>query len=111
MAYDEYLAERISQNLKQRKVSFEGKKMFGGISFMINGKMTVGVVKNDLMARIGVDASEIALQKNGCRKMDFTGRPMKGYVFVDPEGIDKDEDLDYYVDLSLAFNKELTKKV
>ncbi len=108
MAYDEFLSERISQNLTQRKIIFEAKKMFGGIVFMINNKMCVGVVKNQLMARIGIKAMEEALEKPGCKVMDFTGRPMKGYVFVSPEGIDLAVDLDYFMALGLAFNKELT---
>ena len=106
MAYDEFLSERISQSLAQRKIIFEAKKMFGGIAFMVNNKMCVGVVKNDLMARVGAEAMEEALVKPGSRIMDFTGRPMKGYVFVNPEGVDKEIDLDFFVALSLAFNKE-----
>ena len=107
MAYDEYLPERISQILNQKKIQFEGKKMFGGIAFMINGKMCVGVVKNELMARVGKEKEQEALEHKGCRPMDFTGRPMKGYVFVEPEGIDQDVDLDYFIELGLAFNKTL----
>jgi len=109
MAYDEYLSERISQNLTQRKIFFEGKKMFGGIAFMVNYKMCVGVVKNQLMARVGPSAAEEALKRPCCKIMDFTGRPMKGYVFVLPDGTDNEEDLDYYVDLALVFNEKLVK--
>ena len=108
MAYDTFLSERISNQLKQKGISFEGKKMFGGIAFMIRGKMCVGVVKNELMARVGPKHYEEALAKPGCREMDFTGRPMKGYVFVSSDGIDAEKDLEYYISLSLAFNEELT---
>ena len=62
------------------------------------------------MARIGQDAEEEALKKEGCRKMDFTGRPMKGYVFINEDGVDNEDDLDYFVELSLAFNKTLLDK-
>jgi TfoX/Sxy family transcriptional regulator of competence genes len=104
MAYDEHLAERISGALKQKHVSFEAKNMMGGLCFLINGKMAVGIVKDSLMARIDPALYEKALAKNGCRPMDFTGKPMKGYVFVDPVGIDMDKDLEYWIQLSLDFN-------
>ncbi|MCT4624773.1 MAG: TfoX/Sxy family protein [Schleiferiaceae bacterium] len=108
MAFDEYLGERIAQNLNQRKVLFEEKKMFGGLAFMINGKMCVGIVKNEMMARIGPDAMDEALKMEGCRIMDFTGRPMKGYVFISQDGIDSEENLNYFIELALKFNTELT---
>ncbi len=104
MAYDLYLAERISNLLKQKSVLFEVKKMMGGWCAMVNGKMCIGIVKNQLMARIGPEAYEGALARPFCGEMNFTGRSMKGYVFVEPEGIDSEDDLEYYVDLCLAFN-------
>ncbi len=104
MAYDEFLAERIQLILKEKSVSFEEKKMMGGLTFMVDGKMCVGIVKNNLMARIGPDAYGDALTKTGCKEMNFTGRPMKGYVFIEPEGYDMDEDLEYWIQLALDFN-------
>ena len=104
MAYDEYLAERIQNVLLSRHVIFEAKKMMGGLSFMVNGKMCVGIVRNDLMARIGPDSYGDALGKLGCKEMNFTGRPMKGYVFVEPQGVDMDKDLEYWVQLCLDYN-------
>ena len=104
MAYDEYLAERIQNVLLSKRVKFEAKKMMGGLTFMVDGKMCVGIVKNDLMARIGVDSYNDALKREGCKEMNFTGRPMKGYVFVEPQGVDMDEDLEYWVQLCLDFN-------
>ena len=104
MAFDEYLGERISNYLDERKINFEARKMMGGLCFMVDDKMCVGVVKDTLMARIGEEAYPNAIKKEGCKKMDFTGRPMKGYVFVLSEGIDMEEDLEYYIDLALAFN-------
>lgn len=104
MAYSEQLAERIHEVLDEKKIDFLAKKMMGGLTFMIDSKMCVGVVKETLMARIGVDAYEAALTKKGCLPMDFTGRPMKGYVFIAPDGIDFDEDLEYWIQLALDFN-------
>lgn len=104
MAYDLQLADRISNVLEQKGVLFEVKKMMGGWCAMVDNKMCVGIVKDQLMARIGPEAYEKALTRPYCGEMNFTGRSMKGYVFVEPDGIDAEEDLDYYVDLCLAFN-------
>ncbi len=104
MAYDEYLADRIRQKFRELDVPFEAKKMIGGICFLVNDKMCVGVVKEMLMARIGPDKTGEALARNGCREMDFTHRPMKGFIFVEPEGIDRDRDLEYFISLALEYN-------
>ncbi|MCG8578260.1 MAG: TfoX/Sxy family protein [Flavobacteriales bacterium] len=104
MAFDEYLGERIEGVLTKRKVSFEAKKMMGGLCFMVDDKMCVGVVKDQLMARINPDIYEESLQKEGCNEMNFTGRAMKGYVFLEPTALDNEEDLEYWVDLCLEFN-------
>jgi len=110
MAYDLYTADRIHRSLLERKVDYFAKKMFAGLVFMIDNKMACGVhfdKKKDtdlLMARIGGIASEAALRRDGCHPMDFTGRPMKDFVFVTPDGYDMDEDLDYYIDLCIQFN-------
>ncbi len=106
MAYNEQLADRVRQTLGHQNVQFEEKKMMGGLTFMVKGKMCIGVHEDRLMARIGPDPYEEALKKKGCQKMDFTGREMKGYVFVNPEGTDMDEDLQSWIDLALAFNKQ-----
>ncbi len=104
MAYDEYLAERIGKILSSKKVNFIEKKMMGGLCFMVDDKMCLGVVKDALMARVDPDIYEEALNREGARPMDFTGRPMKGYVFVEPEGVDMEADLESWVDLCLDFN-------
>lgn len=104
MAYDEHLADRIENSLSAKRIHFVAKKMMGALTFMVDDKMCVGVVKDQLMARIDPEFYEEALTKKGAREMDFTKRPMKGYVFVDPEGWDMDEDLDYWIDLCLAYN-------
>ena len=104
MAYNEQLGERIEQILKEKNVSYYTKKMFGGLCVLVDDKMCVGIVKEQLMARIGPDAYEEALKKEHCAEMDFTGRAMKGYVYVDAEGIEMDDDLEYWIDLALAYN-------
>ncbi|MGB5287742.1 MAG: TfoX/Sxy family protein [Ignavibacteriaceae bacterium] len=105
MAYDEILANRIRQILTpKRKV--EEKKMMGGLTFMVNDKMCVGILEDNLMARIDPDIYETVLKKKGCREMDFTGRPMKGFVFIDPDGTKKKKDLDYWLRLALEYNKK-----
>lgn len=85
MAYDEKLAERIRSALKGR-VGVTEKQMFGGIAFLLDGKMFVGIVKGDLMVRVGKQRNAEALKKPHARQMDFTGKPMEGYVFVAPAG-------------------------
>jgi TfoX/Sxy family transcriptional regulator of competence genes len=104
MAYDIYLADRIKAALKENKVAFEEKKMMGGLCFMVDDKMCVGIIKDDLMARIDPDIYEEQLQMKGCKIMDFTGRPMKGYVLVEPEGMDSENELNYWIKLCLDFN-------
>lgn len=105
MAYDEPLANRVRTILKRQK-KVEEKKMMGGLTFMVNGKMCVGVLQDDLMARVDPQVYELALQKKGCREMNFTGKPMKGFVFIGPEGTERKVDLDYWLDLALDFNKK-----
>lgn len=104
MAYDSHLADRIYDSLKTRGVAFHEKKMMGGLIFMVDDKMCLGIVKDHLMARIGPDRYDEALQIKGCKEMDFTGRPMKGYVFIAPEGVDLEEDLEHWVQWALDYN-------
>ena len=104
MAFDELLADRIKSVLNEKNSSFEEKQMMGGLAFMVDSKMCVGVVKNKMMARIDPDIYDDAITKEGCRPMDFTGRPMKGWIFLEPEGIDLDDDLSYWVELALEYN-------
>lgn len=104
MAYSELLADRIKQVLDDKDITYEAKKMMGGLCFMVDDKMLCGIVKEEMMSRIGPDAYEEALTKEGCKEMNFTGRSMKGYVFLEPDAIDMDEDLEYWVQLCLDFN-------
>lgn len=104
MAYDQYLAERVERTLKALHAEFEPKRMFGGVCYMVQDKMCVGVVKNELMARLDPEITVEALQRTGCRLMDFTGKTMKGFVFVNPEGTDREADLESWIRLALDFN-------
>lgn len=104
MAYNEFLADRIRERFQSRKIRYEEKKMMGGLTFMVDGKMCVGIVKEDFMARINPEEHHEAIKELGARTMDFTKRPMAGYVFVSPEGVDREDDLDKWVDRCLAFN-------
>ena len=79
--------------------------MMGGLTFMVNNKMCVGIYKDKLMARISPKVYESSLEKPGCRKMEFTGRPLKGFVLVEPEGIKTKRELQYWINLALEFNK------
>lgn len=108
MAFNEFLADRIRMVLKEKNAQFTEKKMMGGLAFMVNDKMCVGVIKNSMMARIDPLNYENAITKPGCRPMDFTGRPMKGWVYLEPEGIDMDDDLNEWVQLALDFNPKAT---
>ncbi len=104
MPYNESLAARIEQNLDERKVKFTSKKMFGGLCYLVDDKMLMGVEKDRLMARIDPEDEAEAMNKKGAKPMDFTGRVMKGYVFVDVVAVDLDRDLMYWVDLCLKYN-------
>ena len=104
MAYDEQLAARIRRALDSRGVRYEEKRMMGGLCFMVDGKMCVGVEKQKLMARIDPVIYESALDRRGCVPMDFTGRPMRGFVFVNPPGVLSKRDLLWWLDRALEFN-------
>lgn len=105
MAYDEKLAYRIREILVEQP-EIEEKQMMGGLAFMVNKKMCVGVFRDELMARIDPAIYEDSLEKYGCHTMNFTGKPMKGWVLISPEGIDKVKDLEYWIALALDFNQK-----
>lgn len=113
MTYDESMEWRVRQYFDAKRIKYEAKRMMGGLCFMVKGKMCVGVEKNRLMARIGPEAYEDALTRKGCRPMDFTGRPMRGFVFVGLEGLKTAKDLAFWLELALAHNpiaKKSSKK-
>ena len=100
MAFCEYQSDRIRQGLKRIKV-LEEKKMMGGTIFMVNEKMCVGIDinkktnKDRIMVRVGKLAYQDLPNKKGSRKMDFTSKPMRGFLFIEPDGFDMEEDLDF----------------
>lgn len=109
MAYDNTLAARIREHYLGQSNIVE-KLMFGGIAFMQNGHMAVGVLQEALIARVGPDCYDDALSKPHVRIMDFAGRPMKGYVYVDPLATDTDEQLAFWINLCSNFVKTLGDK-
>ena len=109
MAYNELLADRIRVALAAHS-DLEEKKMFGGLAFMYKGKMACGIVKDELMVRVVASRYESSLEKPHCREMDFTGRPMRGYVFVDAPAIATDAQLSYWLDVGKAFVTALPAK-
>lgn len=104
MAFDIYQQERIDRILTDNNVEFHSKKMMGGLCYMSDGKMLCGLLKDQLMARIGIDAYEEALKRDHVKEMSFTGRAMKGYVFVEGAGMDLDDDLEYWIMKCIEFN-------
>jgi TfoX/Sxy family transcriptional regulator of competence genes len=110
MAYSEEFADRIRLGFHQRDIVFEERKMMGGLCYMVDHKMCVGLLADKasgqacLMARIGEAAYPQALAKAGVSEMNFTGRSMKGYVFVDEVVLESESQLGYWLDLALAFN-------
>lgn len=106
MVYDEKLADKIRQHLKGTKNLAE-KKMFGGIAFMVNGKMCVGVDKNDMMLRCEPEYTDELVVKKGARHFNLSGKTtISGWLLIGPEGTATKKDFDYWVDLALDFNKK-----
>ena len=109
MAFDEGLAQRLREILAAREDVVE-KRMFGGLAFMVSGNMCCGVLGEDLMARVGPAQYASVLQLPHARPMDFTGKPLKGFVYVGHEGIASDDDLAVWVGLCLEFTDSLPPK-
>ncbi len=103
MAYNENIADRIRNSFAALS-NVEEKKMMGGIAFMYNGKMCVGVIKDDLMCRVDPNIFEDLIKLKGCRPMDFTKRPMKGYIYVDESRMETDKQFNFWIDKALEFN-------
>lgn len=104
MAYDNYLEERISRILHQKNILFHAKKMMGGLCYMVDDKMCVGIVKEELMVRVGEESMHTFLSLEGAKPMTFTGKPLKGFLFVSPIGIDTEIQLEKWIDAALAYN-------
>ncbi len=109
MAYDEGLAQRIREVMDSHPQVNE-KKMFGGLAFMVNGHMCVGVNGEELMTRVGADRYAEALTRPHAREMDFTGKALKGFVYVSAEGTESDTGLQSWVELALEFIESLPPK-
>jgi hypothetical protein len=109
MPYNEQLAVRVRQALAGHPAVAE-KKMMGGLTFMIDEKMCVGVMKDELMCRINPDIYAAALQRKGCHQMAFGGRVLKGFVLIGPEGIQKEADFNYWMGQALAYNKIVPRR-
>ena len=109
MAYSESLARRIRQVLAQRRGITE-KKMFGGVCFLLNGNMCVGIWKTFLIVRLGPEGAAAALEEFNVVEFDITGRPMKGWIMVEPDGLETDEQLGRWVQWAVEFVGELPKK-
>jgi TfoX/Sxy family transcriptional regulator of competence genes len=105
MAYSEKLAGRIRERLAGLK-HLEEKEMMGGLSFMYNGKMCVGIIGDEMMCRIDPELYEVSLERDGCREMDFTGRPMKGWIMIAEAGMKTRKDFEHWIGLALEFNKK-----
>ena len=106
MAYNEKLAEKIRSSLSGTENVTE-KKMFGGIAFMVNDKMCVGVNKDDLMLRCEPDLTDKLLLKKGVRLFDLSGKPMKGWLLIDPEGLSGKKDFESWIAIALEANKKI----
>ena len=109
MAYDEALAARI-RSAFEGEANVTEKKMFGGVAFMVSGNMACGVTGDELMVRVGPDNYEDALSRPHARPMDFTGRPMRGMVYVARPGFESDQDLAAWVDSGASFARSLPSK-
>ncbi len=109
MAYDDGVAQRVRESLPRQSNVVE-KKMFGGLAFMVRGNMCCGVIGEELMVRVGPEGHETALTQPHTRKMDFTGKPLKGFVYVGSDGFESDEDIQAWVDRALEFVLSLPAK-
>ena len=105
MPYNEKLANRIRERISNLP-NIEEKEMMGGLVFMYNGKMCIGIIKDEMMCRIDPLLHDIEVEKIGCRTMDFTNRPMKGYIMIEEMGMRSQKDFNYWIDLALDFNSK-----
>lgn len=109
MPYDENLAKRIESILKPIQ-RITQKKMFGGLCFLLNGNMLCGINDDKLMARVGQENYEFALKQKHVTEMDFTGKPLKGMIYVLPDGMKRKDSLKKWVNMCIEFVSTLEKK-
>lgn len=105
MSFDEKIADRTREIISLTHRRIEEKRMFGGLCFMVNDKMCVGVEKERLMVRLNPEIYDEVIEKEGCTPMDFTGKIMKGFVFVDIAVLNTKKKLQYWINLALEYNK------
>ncbi len=105
MPYNEKLADRVREMVAATESNIEEKKMFGALCFMVNDKMCVGVQQNNLMLRIAPEKFEEALEQDGCRPMEFGGRTMTGFVYVDESVLNTKNKLETWMKLPFEYNK------
>lgn len=105
MAYNEKLADRTRELIALTHKNVEEKRMFGGLCFMVNNKMCVGVESERMMVRFNPALTDELMEKEACKPMDFTGRVMKGYAFVDIDALKTKKQLAYWISLALDYNK------
>ncbi len=106
--YNEETADRMKKLMRKHK-GIKDKKMFGGVSFLLNGKMFCGLIKDDIVVRINPDDQHL-LKKRGVRLMDFTGKPMKGFIYVNPSGYKTDKILYEWMKTGMDFVATIKKK-
>lgn len=109
MSYGRQLADRVRHTLGKQRGLVE-KRMFGGVVFLLRGNMLVGIWEQSLIARLGPDAAAQALQEPNVRAFDVTGRPMRGWVMIDPDGLDRDADLAAWLARAQEFVETLPGK-
>lgn len=109
MPYDQQLAERVRSKL-ENKDEISEIKMFGGICFTLRGNMVCGVINRDLVVRLGPEKYEHAVEQSNVRKMDFTGKALKGFIFVNESGTSNDESLGYWVESAIEYVRTLPPK-
>ena len=105
MAYNEKLADMTREQIALTHADVEEKAMFGGLCFIVNDKMCVGVVKDSLMVRLDPSKYEEVMEMEGCHPMDFTGKVMKGFVFVDAGALTTKKKLSFWIGLALDYNR------
>lgn len=106
MSYNEKLGQRIHEQLNLWDVNFVEKKMFGGIAFMVKDKMCIGISKDEMMLRVMDEHYETSLEKNHVKPMEFTGKVMKGFLFIEEPAFKKQKDFEYWLKLGLEFGEK-----
>jgi hypothetical protein len=109
MAYDEGLAQRVREILEE-EIGYNEKKMFGGVCYLLSGNMACGIINEDLIVRVGPEKYEASLTRPNTRKFDLTGKAMKGWVMVSPEGHESDEDLSDWLQQGVNYALSLPPK-